>query len=111
MKKVKELQTFFNATLHILLVNTPARFMADAEAKKLLEEFAHNNKLANFTLNFRNGRTEEAGILAFADEVKADLVAMATHGRKGLAHLVSGSIAEDVVNHITCPIWTCVAKI
>lgn len=110
IKKVKELQAFFNAKLHMLLVNTPARFMSDAEAKKLLEEFASHNKLTNFTLNFRNGRTEEAGILAFAEEVKADLVAMATHGRKGLAHLVSGSIAEDVVNHITCPIWTCIAK-
>jgi nucleotide-binding universal stress UspA family protein len=31
---------------------------------------------------------------------------MATHGRRGLAHLVAGSIAEDVVNHIECPIWT-----
>jgi nucleotide-binding universal stress UspA family protein len=31
---------------------------------------------------------------------------MATHGRKGLNHLMRGSVAEDVVNHIDCPIWT-----
>lgn len=111
IRKIKELQEFFEATLHIVLVNTPAHFRPDAEAKKLLEEFASRHKLTGFTLNFRSDRTEEAGIMAFVSEIKADLVAMATHGRKGLAHLASGSIAEDVVNHLTCPVWTCIAKI
>jgi nucleotide-binding universal stress UspA family protein len=40
----------------------------------------------------------------------ADMIAMSTHGRKGLNHLVTGSVAEDIVNHIDCPIWTCVEK-
>lgn len=104
--KVKELQSFFGAKLHVLLVNTPARFTLDMEARELLGKFASNYKLENYTLNIRNDHFEENGIHHFIKEINADMVAMATHGRRGLAHLLSGSIAEDVMNHIECPIWT-----
>ena len=40
IRKLKELQTFFNATLHILLVNTPVHFRRGGEANEALEEFA-----------------------------------------------------------------------
>ncbi|MDH4092783.1 MAG: universal stress protein [Cyclobacteriaceae bacterium] len=104
--KVKELQEFFNASLQILLVNTPSHFMPDAEANEALAEFVKYYKLKNYTLHFRNYRNEEDGIVKFAHEEKSDLIAMATHARKGLAHIFNGSITEDVVNHLTCPVWT-----
>jgi hypothetical protein len=31
---------------------------------------------------------------------------MATHGRRGIAHLFYGSVAESVVNHAPNLIWT-----
>lgn len=107
IEKVKALQKFFQATLHILLVNTPNHFRREQEANAALEEFARNYKLERYTLNFRSHTLEQEGILAFAKEVKADIIAMGTHGRKGLAHLFKGSIAESVVNHVETPIWTC----
>jgi nucleotide-binding universal stress UspA family protein len=106
IKKLKKLQQFFGAKLHLLHVNTPSHFVGDEE----LEEFAARYKLTNFTLNLRNNRSEEDGILAFAQGKKMDLIAMNTHGRRGISHLVSGSIAEDVVNHIACPTWTYVQR-
>jgi nucleotide-binding universal stress UspA family protein len=36
----------------------------------------------------------------------ADLVAMGTHGRSGLRHLLLGSTAERVVQHAPCPVLT-----
>ena len=36
-------------------------------------------------------------------ETKADLIVIATHGRRGLAHAVLGSVAERVVQHAGCP--------
>lgn len=36
-------------------------------------------------------------ILAVAAELRADLVVMGTHGRRGLAHAFVGSVAEQVV--------------
>ena len=106
IKRVKNLQKFFDAKLHILLINTPYSFRRDQDAKEALQDFIKYYKLENYTVNFRSSPTERDGILDFVHETKADMLAMATHGRQGLAHLFGGSIAESVVNHITCPIWT-----
>lgn len=104
--QVKTLQSFFKATLHILYVNTPSSFKRDLEIKPQLKAFAKRFMLKDYTLNVWNDFNEEEGLKNFVFETKADLVAMATHGRRGLNHLMSGSIAEDAVNHINCPIWT-----
>jgi nucleotide-binding universal stress UspA family protein len=45
-------------------------------------------------------------IIDLADEVSADLIALGTHGRTGLAHLLLGSTAERVVQHARCPVLT-----
>ena len=41
-----------------------------------------------------------------AEERGADLIAMGTHGRSGVAHLLLGSTAERVVQHAPCPVLT-----
>lgn len=104
--KVKELQNFFKANIHIVYINTPAMFRRDVATKTALSAFAKRFMLKDFTLNVYNDISEEEGIINFSKEINADLVAMRTHGRRGLAHIAGGSIAEDVVNHIECPIWT-----
>jgi nucleotide-binding universal stress UspA family protein len=43
--------------------------------------------------------TAEEGIMAFAEQVGAGIIALSTHGRSGLAHFFSGSLAENMVNH------------
>jgi nucleotide-binding universal stress UspA family protein len=45
-------------------------------------------------------------IVAEADSAGADLIAMGTHGRTGLAHLFLGSTAERVVQNANCPVLT-----
>lgn len=104
--KLKDLQAFFGATLHILLVNTPAHFRSDAEGKEALDAFVNHYTLNNVKVHFRNYLQEDSGIAAFAVAEKMDLLAMATHARKGLAHLFSGSVTENVVNHLSLPIWS-----
>ena len=42
----------------------------------------------------------------FIEKVKADIIGIPTHGRKGLAHFFSGSISEDIVNHSKLPVLT-----
>ncbi|MDH4092846.1 MAG: universal stress protein [Cyclobacteriaceae bacterium] len=103
---VKALQDFFHATLHVVWINTPGNFTSDSITMIRLEDFARRFKLKDYTLNIFNDAYEESGVMNFAHKLKADLIAMGTHGRKGLNHVLSGSVAEDVVNHIDCPIWT-----
>lgn len=44
------------------------------------------------------------GILDFARENAADLIAMATHGRTGFSRLVLGSVADKVLRGTTAPV-------
>lgn len=104
--RVKSLQNFFKAKLNIIYVNTPANFRTDVITRKMMKEYAKRFMLKDYTLNVFNDLNEESGVAHFVSEINADMIAMATHGRKGLNHLLSGSIAEDMVNHLECPIWT-----
>jgi len=45
-------------------------------------------------------------ILEVAEEVGAELIVMATHGRTGIAHFFLGSVAEQVVREAPCPVLT-----
>ena len=74
--EVKELQNFFGATLHVVYVNTPARFRTDAQIRQSMKDFAKRFMLRNFTLTIFNDLTEEEGIRNFAREVNADMIAM-----------------------------------
>jgi nucleotide-binding universal stress UspA family protein len=108
--QVKELQEFFKAKLHILYVNTPALFHRDSDIRPKLEIFAKRYMFKNYTINIFNDISQAEGIINFTSDLKDAMVAMRTHGRMGITHLAMGSVAEDVVNHIECPIWTLKVK-
>ena len=43
-------------------------------------------------------------ILAYADEVGAEMIVMSTHGYSGVKHLALGSTTEAVVRQAECPV-------
>ncbi|MGH7962110.1 MAG: universal stress protein [Candidatus Binatia bacterium] len=47
---------------------------------------------------------QAADILKMEKELGVDLVAMATQGRTGMAHLLRGSVTEKVVRQSSCPV-------
>jgi nucleotide-binding universal stress UspA family protein len=108
--KVKELQNFFDAKLHIVWINTPLLFKSDTETQQRLTAFAKRFMFKNYTLNIFNHQNEEQGILHFTNMIKGDLIALGTHGRTGMAHILSGSLAEDLVNEVSYPVWTYMLK-
>jgi nucleotide-binding universal stress UspA family protein len=104
--KVKALQAFFKAKIHIVYINTPTNFTPDTITLQRLKDFAKRFMFKDFTINIFNHQFEEDGILEFTKTVNGDLIAMGTHGRKGISHLMQGSLAENVVNHAQSSIWT-----
>jgi nucleotide-binding universal stress UspA family protein len=45
-------------------------------------------------------------IVSVARQLKADLIVMGTHGRRGVSHLMLGSVAERVVRTAPVPVLT-----
>jgi len=45
-------------------------------------------------------------VLAYADEVAADMIVMGTHGRAGVDRLLLGSTTEHVLRQAPCPVLT-----
>ena len=108
--KVRALQQFFKASLRIVWINTPLTFTADVITMQRLNSFAKHHKLTDYTVNIYNHRTEEEGIIEFSRLVKGDIIAIGTHARTGIAHLINGSLAEDVANHTNTIVWTYTLK-
>jgi nucleotide-binding universal stress UspA family protein len=47
-----------------------------------------------------------AEIVQHARNIAADMIVVGTHGRRGLAHVMLGSVAEKVVQRAACPVLT-----
>ncbi|MCF7567893.1 universal stress protein [Sabulilitoribacter arenilitoris] len=96
--------------IHLIYVNLPNdRFKSSIEIERLMVNFftkADRNLDRMKDVHFVSDYTVEEGILNFSIKMGADLIAVPTHGRKGLSHFFQGSVGEDVANHSTLPVIT-----
>jgi len=107
---VKALQHVLKATLHMVWIDTSDKVDDHAAIKRQLEDFAKRFMLKEYTVNVFKANDREIGIINFTHWINASMIAMGTHARKGLSHFFKGSVTEDIVNHVDCPIWTYVIK-
>ncbi len=91
-------------------VNLPnERFKSSSELEKSVVNFftkADGNLDRIKDVNYVSDYTAEDGIIYLANKIGADIIAVPTRGKKGLAHFFEGSIGEDVANHATLPVIT-----
>ena len=99
-----------NSKMYFVYVNLPnERFKSSAQIEKQVANFfikAEGNLDKMKDVHYVSDYTVEDGILNFSLKVGADIIAIPTHGKKGLAHFFTGSIGEDVANHATLPVMT-----
>ena len=90
------------ATLHLLQVRPDP---PPSHARKYLGDVARRCSAAGVPVAtaFRQG-APSLEILNYAAEVRAGVVAIATHGRTGLDRVVMGSVAEEVLRKSSCPV-------
>ncbi len=77
----------------------------DAEARLDERLPAEDRRRYRGTAEVITGSAARA-IVGYAGTVGADLLVMGTHGRGGMAHLLLGSVAEQVVRTCPCPVLT-----
>ncbi len=94
------------AKIHLVYINTANKFKTTMYLENIMSEFVKDLEFQNYTLNVHNDSSIETGIVNFVMRKKANLIGISTHGRKGLAHLLNGSLSEDLVNHVDMPVIT-----
>ncbi|MDN5850980.1 MAG: universal stress protein, partial [Nitrococcus sp.] len=67
---------------------------------RIQKQYGDDLEITKYT---RVGRAQDE-ILAVAEEYKADLIILGTHGRTGLDHFISGSVSESVARKAKCPV-------
>lgn len=108
---IAQLQKVFPLKVKVLYLNNPADLDDDKEIEKTVQGFADAAGLGDVeTFGSTSTFNEESAILSFAQEQKADLIAMVTHQRKGLSHLLFGSLTEDAANHSDIPVLSIPAR-
>lgn len=109
----KAMQLFkdWGADVYLVHVNQPNfNFKSSKQIQKEVNHFineAHGGELPGNTRQvFVADYTVEQGVFNYAEEIEADLIAVPTHGRSGLAHFFRGSIGEAIANHAPKPVIT-----
>jgi universal stress protein A len=112
----RSLATQFDATLHVVHVAEnyflrPSAIdpsVLKAAAVCQLEErlTATDRVMLNAHAIMETSDRPANTITAYANRNGIDLIVMGTHGRTGLAHVLMGSVAEQVVRTAPCPVLT-----
>jgi nucleotide-binding universal stress UspA family protein len=72
---------------------------------KRLEELVSSYQQSHVPMESRlRGGLPADSILDSAQTIPCDLIVMGTHGRRGIAHSISGSVAEAVLRKAHCPV-------
>ena len=108
--KLKTLQAFFDATVHLLFIHSPDDTTIDKETIIATDNFAKFYQLDKYKVHVRRTPDIQQGILKFASEFEHCMIAMATEDHRGLIHLFVGSTAEVVTKHAYEPIRTLVSE-
>jgi len=100
------LASLCRASIHLMHVETDVVRDTDDEEQRLagLVSRCHAETIV-VTSQVCAGHPAAAIVKAAADRA-VDLIVLGTHGRRGVAHLMLGSVAEQVVRTAPCPVLT-----
>jgi len=105
-RKAAEFASKINAEFKMVYVNTPGdAFLSTEDAFERITAFLNIARLGT-EVEVYNDYNVEKGIIAYSESVAAGLIGIPTHGRKGMAHILLGSIGEDLANHAHIPVIT-----
>ncbi|WP_026461295.1 universal stress protein [Adhaeribacter aquaticus] len=93
-------------TIHLLHILKPHEFSQAESIIEKMQVFAKQNQLENMELHLHQEHKVDQGVYQFNKDHQMDLVCLGTHARKGLNHLLHGSIAERLINHCSKPVLT-----
>lgn len=101
--RVLQLAAQWDATIHLLFVNTPAKFKDTKSIRSEMERFAAAYPEQKFVMEVYDHTDVVTGIIEHARYIDADLIALVSHDRLHQPKYLIG-ITETVVFHSEIPV-------
>lgn len=110
-KNAKKLFKSLDASLKVVYVTTPtSNFKSTQEIEKRMKRFFEQTEedidKELKKVSVISDYSVEKGVFYQAEKTKADVLVVATHGRKGISHFFEGSVSEDIANHSKLPVMS-----
>ena len=111
-KTAKEFFKEWQTAMKMVYVNpTGRKFKNSRELDQMLTDFFTKAGEKNIleckeSVTIYSEHSIEEGIFNFSKDINADFIVIPTHARKGIAHILKGSLSEDVANHSMIPVLT-----
>ncbi|MEZ4825210.1 MAG: universal stress protein [Bacteroidia bacterium] len=105
-EKLLEFARRYGAHIHLLNVAAYPKFTATENDLDRMKAFEKMCWTLPCTVHGRGDVDLEMGVTHFAREVHADLVSIAHFGKEPLKRVFTGSLTENLVNHLEIPVLT-----
>ena len=97
--------------VHKIYINRPNQYFKsseeiNAQIALFMRAAYHGDQQHKHKVHVVNDYSIEEGIYNYALKINADMIALPTQGRKGLAHFFKGSVGEDIANRAELPVIT-----
>jgi nucleotide-binding universal stress UspA family protein len=102
-KYIKNFAQDIGAKVDFVHINTPYNFHDTESTEKSMREFATPHRDLKPGFFIQNDFTTEAGIVNVSKKIKANMVALVTHNRKGRSNYLLG-VTETVLLHSDIPV-------
>jgi nucleotide-binding universal stress UspA family protein len=100
---VKEFAKLFKAKIHLLRINTKEDFVPTKQVLDKIRTFAKHHQ-GSYEIAVKDAYEVDEGIVSYAKEIKADLIALGVHRRRGPSRFFTDRITEGVLRLTGIPV-------
>jgi nucleotide-binding universal stress UspA family protein len=111
LRNLMHIAKFLGASVDVARINTPTQFISARQFATEAQALRSSVDLENLSLEnplghpfLYNDADIVDGILHCAEDHLADLLVLATHARRGIRRLITGSITEAVIDETQLPV-------
>lgn len=107
---IVEIQKLLGLELEMLCVKGKANTESVEDVENKMKEYVTNINVERCGINVFTSDNLEDAILEAANRLNVGIIAMATHSRQGIVHLLMGSHTENIANHADKPVISVTTK-
>jgi nucleotide-binding universal stress UspA family protein len=101
-----DLAACFDAHIHVLHVRDRAADYAELDLKEFFTKMAERANLPNYSVTIYDADDQAEGVIRFAQEVKAGVIAVIKNSTDGIFRVFSSHFSDRLVKEVGRPIFT-----